>query len=81
MFRNRKGQSTVEYILVATAVIAVIIAVSKGSFTTKLNNTLEQAAGSIGDKADKLDLSRTDADHFTRTTGNYGFNPAENFAQ
>ena len=42
-----KGQSTVEYILVVTAIIGVVIIVSKGTFSQKVGNTLEGAVNSM----------------------------------
>jgi len=66
MFRNRKyktprnnaGQSTVEYILIVTAVVATIIAMT-GSFKAKMNNTLDQATNGITDRADMLDQTHS----------------------
>ncbi len=64
MFRNRKyktprnksGQSTVEYILIVTAVVATIIIISV-SFKTKLTESLNNQADEIATKA--ADLSTT----------------------
>ena len=54
--RRGSGQSTVEYILVVAAVIAVIIAVTtgKGSFQTKLTNTIDTATSGMEDMAGRL---------------------------
>lgn len=65
MFRNRKGkvprghsgQSTVEYIVLATAVISVVIIFVTGNnsvFKTKLGNVLGNAAEDISDRGEKL---------------------------
>jgi len=55
--KNKRGQSTVEYILLATAVIAVIIALvsTSGSlFRNQLNTTLNTAIGQVGDLTTRL---------------------------
>ena len=67
MFRNRQykvpranqGQSTVEYILVVTAVIAVIIAMIN-PFKNKLGNAFEQSQNGINSMADKMSASHND---------------------
>ncbi len=48
------GQSTVEYILLVTAVIAVIITITTGPFTTKLTDTLNKTTDGMGNMADRL---------------------------
>ena len=53
----KKGQSTVEYILVVTAVIAAIIAMT-GGFKTKLNSTMNTTQESINQMSTKLAGSR-----------------------
>lgn len=40
---KRKAQSTLEYILLVTAVIGVVIVFANGTFKTSLSNTLEKA--------------------------------------
>jgi hypothetical protein len=48
--KHKKGQSTVEYVLLVTAVLAVIIALvtgNKSGFQTKLNSTLGQAVNDM----------------------------------
>ncbi len=51
-----KGQSTVEYILLVTAVIAVIITFTGpgGVFQTKLTNTIDKTTDGMGNMADRL---------------------------
>ena len=51
-----KGQSTVEYILLVTAVIAVIIAVTgpTGVFHTRLQDAITTTTNGMGDMADRL---------------------------
>ena len=50
------GQSTVEYILLVTAVIAVIIAVTgpAGLFHTRLQDAIETTTDGMGDMAHRL---------------------------
>jgi Flp pilus assembly pilin Flp len=46
MLHNKKGQSTVEYVLMATAVIAVIVGLvvaPDSPFRSKVNETFNQA--------------------------------------
>ena len=42
--KNKRGQSTVEYILLVTAVIAIIIVFTTGMFKTQLNTAVNTAA-------------------------------------
>ncbi len=54
---NSKGQSTIEYILMVTAVIAVIIALTNGSnspFQKKLTNTLNLSINGMETQAQVL---------------------------
>jgi len=58
--KNKTGQSTVEYVLLVTAVVAVIIALAAGSnsqFQKQLNTTLNQTVSTIGDLGDRLQNS------------------------
>ena len=58
--RKHKGQSTVEYIVLVTAVIAVLIAflVSPGSpFKASLNTTLVSGTSQMENMADRLEKS------------------------
>ena len=56
--KNKKGQSTVEYVLLVTAVIAVIIAFTTGtgqnSLQGQLNSTLNAATLGINTEASQL---------------------------
>jgi len=55
--KNKKGQSTVEYILLVTAVIAVIIALvtSNGSgLRGQMNTTYNTAIDQVGTMSDRL---------------------------
>lgn len=59
--KNRRGQSTVEYVLLMTAVTAVIIAMvtsNKGGLQGQLNTTLNSAIESIGNMSDRLATSQ-----------------------
>ena len=58
--KNKKGQSTVEYVLLMTAVVAVIIAMvtsNKSGLQGQLTNTMNSAIGTIGDMGDRLQSS------------------------
>lgn len=54
--RRCLGQSTVEYILLVTAVIAVIITFTgpAGLFRGRLSNVINQTTNGMGDMADRL---------------------------
>ncbi len=54
MTKNKKGQSTVEYILLVTAVIAVIITITTGPFKEKLTDTINKTTDGMGTMADRL---------------------------
>ncbi|MBF0511596.1 MAG: hypothetical protein HQL13_04615 [Candidatus Omnitrophica bacterium] len=59
--KNKKGQSTVEYVLLATAVIAVIIAfVSNPSspFRNQMVSTLNQTVNQIGEVSGRIQESQ-----------------------
>ena len=65
MFKNlhgsKKGQSTLEYIIMVTGVIAVLIIFLKpntGVFSTALNSTLTQGTNGMQDMANRLRNSR-----------------------
>ena len=54
---ERRGQSTVEYVLLVTAVIAVIMAISVGTnspFQQKLTNAINKTTDGMGDMANRL---------------------------
>ncbi len=54
MIMKKKGQSTVEYILLVTAVVAVIIVIVNGDkspFRKKLNTTIDTITNGMEDKA------------------------------
>ncbi len=58
--KNKRGQSTVEYVLLVTAVVAVIIAFvtgNKGSFQSQMNTTLNTATADIGVVGEQLQTS------------------------
>jgi hypothetical protein len=56
--KNKRGQSTVEYILLVTAVVAVIIAFESGNgsgtFKNTLSDTLNSATQDISSMQDRL---------------------------
>ena len=55
--RNKKGQSTVEYILLAAAVIAAVITFSS-TFGDKLEDTYNQVTDDMTNMANRLSGSR-----------------------
>ena len=58
--KKKKGQSTVEYIILVAAVLAVIIVFLKpnGVFSTALNDTLKTGTNGMLDMANRLAISR-----------------------
>ena len=58
--KNKRGQSTVEYVLLVTAVLVVIIAfvsTKNGGFQGQLNSSLNAVASDINSMGDKLSSS------------------------
>lgn len=81
--KNKKGQSTVEYVLLVTAVLAVIIAFvssSKGGFQSQLNSTLNTATGDMGTIASTLSTSHAASTSAGNTTNPGSLNPLANGA-
>ena len=71
--KNKRGQSTVEYILLVAAVIAVMIAFTTsptGGLQSQLNSALGTAATQIGDVGSRLTNSEA---------GTTGSSPASNY--
>ena len=60
MFKSRKGQSTIEYVILVTAVIVVALGFlgNGGLFRTALNATFVQATNGMEDMANRLRRSR-----------------------
>ena len=61
MLRNKKGQSTIEYIILLAGVIAILIAFvgsSDSPFSKALNDTFNQATDGMVDMANRLRSSR-----------------------
>lgn len=58
--RDKKGQSTLEYIILVTGVVAIIIVFAGpgGIFPSALNRTLEQGTNGMEDMANRLRNSR-----------------------
>jgi len=77
---NKRGQSTVEYVLLVAAVIAVMIA-----FTTKpnsgiqgeLNTTLNAAVGQMSELGGRLSASQQGSNG-TSPVSNFSVNPTTN---
>ena len=60
MLRNKKGQSTLEYLILVAGVIAVLIVFlgPNGVFQPALNKTLASATNGMQNMADRLANSR-----------------------
>jgi uncharacterized protein (UPF0333 family) len=58
--KNKRGQSTVEYVLLVTAVVAVIIVMvtsNRSGLQAQLNSTLNSAIEQVGNMSDRLAAS------------------------
>lgn len=55
MRRNRKAQSTLEYVIVLAAIIAAVIIFATGTFTTKINSSLEHVANEMQNVVQRID--------------------------
>ncbi len=64
MLKNKKGQSTLEYILLVAAVVAVLVTFlgPGGTFSTNLGNTLEKSTNDMLNMANRLSTSRPEYD-------------------
>ena len=61
--KKKKGQSTLEYIILVTGVIAVLLVVLNprtGMFVTAFNDTINQTAEGMLDMSNRLRTSRYD---------------------
>ena len=56
--RRRKAQSTLEYVLVLTAIIAVVAAFAAGFLRKSTQNSLEHVAGQMQNQVQKIDYSK-----------------------
>ena len=56
--RKKKGQSTVEYIILVAAVIGALIIFLPGAFKTAYNSTLSGGTDGMVDMANRLSTSR-----------------------
>ena len=61
MLRNKRAQSTVEYVILVAIVISVILAFTGGIFRPAFNATLQQATNGMEDMANRLFTSRPKA--------------------
>ncbi|MCX5712486.1 MAG: hypothetical protein NTY47_05385 [Candidatus Omnitrophica bacterium] len=55
--RKQKAQSTLEYVLVLTAIIAVVAAFAAGFLRTSTKNSLEHVATQMQSQVQKIDYS------------------------
>ena len=53
---NKKGQSVLEYVIILTAVVAVIIIFANGFLRTRVQNSLEHAATEMEDEVTKINF-------------------------
>jgi len=76
--KNKRGQSTVEYILLVTAVVAVIIVFvgsqGKGGFQEQFNSTLNSATTEMGSMADKFSGSHSTPPDMSGNAGTPPYN-------
>ena len=64
MLNNKRGQSTVEYILLVTAVVVVMVLFllnNNAPFQNKLNSTLKSVTTDIGTMGTRLDAAHAPA--------------------
>ena len=52
--QGKKAQSVLEYVIVLTAIIAIIILAAKGVITTAVNQAMSDAANRITNATSKL---------------------------
>lgn len=55
--RRRKAQSTLEYVLVLTAIIAVVAAFAAGTLRKSTNSSLEHVSNQMQTQVEKIDFS------------------------
>jgi len=77
--KNKRGQSTVEYVLLVTAVIAVIIALvtsNNGGLKGQLNSTYNSALTTVSDITGRLQNSEGPSNPGGTGTPPYSINAA-----
>jgi hypothetical protein len=57
--RRRRAQSTLEYVLVLTAIIAVVAAFAAGFLRTKTKDSLEHVATEMGTQVNKISFGNS----------------------
>lgn len=62
MFKNKRGQSTVEYIVLVTAVIGAVYIFATGTLNPKLTETMNTSTEQIGNMANRLNESVAESD-------------------
>ncbi len=67
MVKNKRGQSTLEYIILVTAVIVVVILFLMGNqdwaFKAQMNRTLNQASNTMAMMGTRIDKVSASAGH------------------
>lgn len=56
---GKKGQSTLEYVVVLTAIIAVVVAFAAGFLRTKVKSSLEHVSNQMEGEVNKIDFGGT----------------------
>ena len=56
--KKKKGQSTLEYLVLVTAVIAVLLIFTNGIFKTRVTATLDSATNAMTNMAGRLATSQ-----------------------
>jgi len=59
--RHNKGQSTLEYVIVLTAIIAVIVAIAAGVLSTRTRAGLTDVAGKMQGQIQRVDFGGAQA--------------------
>ena len=67
MFKNKKGQSTVEYIVLVTAVIAAVYVFSTGTFKDKLNESMGTTTNQITNMTNRMAAGTAGSDPVDET--------------
>lgn len=55
---KNRGQSTLEYILLVTAIIAIVVTFQTGVFKTRVNTTIDLATNGMVDMAKRLGATK-----------------------
>lgn len=56
MKKKKRGQSTLEYVIILTAIIAVVIAFAAGFLKQRVQGSLEHASTEMEDQVNKINF-------------------------